>query len=144
MTAEDRSRYSRGCERGENSGGGCIRVATAYWLILHRISPLVYSSYYGGGGSIVSARIYSGPVRWLGYEGRWATQREGQEMPSNGAKTAEVGAGMVCSWNGKPVRRTSGTSSPGNPAYLLHGTGKHVGMKEVWLPFRKTRHTEAE
>lgn len=52
--------------------------------------------------------------------------------------------GMVCSWNGKPVRRTSGTSSPGNPAYLLHGTGKHVGMKEVWLPFRKTRHTEAE
>lgn len=25
--------------------------------------------------------------------GRWATQREGQEMPSNGAKTVEVGDG---------------------------------------------------
>ncbi|KAG7191026.1 hypothetical protein KM043_007072 [Ampulex compressa] len=40
--------------------------------------------------------------------------------------------------------RTTGTSSPGNPTYLLRGTGKHVGMKEVWLPFRKTRRSEAE
>ncbi|KAK2588611.1 hypothetical protein KPH14_006380 [Odynerus spinipes] len=40
--------------------------------------------------------------------------------------------------------RTSGTSSLGNPAYLLRGTSKHVEMKEVWLPFRKTRRSEAE
>lgn len=118
-------------------------MATVYWLILHRISSLVYSSYYGG-GSIVSARIYSGLVRWLGYEEGGPRGEKGRRCQAMGQRRWKWGMGMVCSWNGKPVRRTSGTSSPGNPAYLLHGTGKHVGMKEVWLPFRKTRHTEAE
>ena len=33
----------------------------------------------------------------------------------------------ACCSKGKPIRRTSGTSSPGNPAYQLSGTGKHVG-----------------
>lgn len=92
-------------------------------------------------GSIVSAlNIYSGGPFLRTQAARWA-ERTGRE---GGERWAKTGGVWFVGGNGKPVRRTSGTSSRGNPAYLLHGTGKHVGMKEVWLPFRKTRHTEAE
>lgn len=110
-----------------------IRSSAARRLISHTIYPGVYSSYYAG-RSIVPARVSGLGVRRLPEYTRVAGKAN---APRERAKKA--GKGTVCSSKGKPVRRTTGTSSRGNPAYLLRGTGKHVGMKEVWLPFRARR-----
>lgn len=82
-------------------------------------------------------------VRRLGY-----TRVTGKANARERAKKAWERRGWegkaVCSSKGKPVRRTNGTSSRGNPAYLLRGTGKHVEDEGSLASIsRKARRSEA-
>jgi len=95
-------------------------------------------------GASIRAR---GKTTWLytRVAGKANALRERERERERERQQRRCGKGdVVCSSKGKPVRRTSGTSSPGNPAYLLRGTGKHVGDEGSLASIsRKARRSKA-